>query len=117
MPTEVWYDEGMEDNKALRMFNLWRERRLPADVVVIEVPIERTGYGDFRAVDYGPSKVMVANEDRNPAPDYRNKVIDVLGWNEYPPRLIVGTEDPLADFRNRVLREMVDRTDKEMMGA
>lgn len=93
--------------KVLRMYNLWREGRLPADVVVIEVPIERTGYGDFRAVDYGPPKVMVADEDRNPAPDDRIKVIEIklhrcadpttgaaliLGWNEHPPRLIVGRE-------------------------
>lgn len=31
-------------DKALRMYNLWRERRLPVDVVVIETTIERTGY-------------------------------------------------------------------------
>ena len=50
---------------------------------------------------------MVADEDRNPAPDDRIKVIEVelhrcidpvtgaalvLGWNERPPRLIVGHE-------------------------
>lgn len=96
--------------KALRMYNLWQEGLLPADVVVIEVPIERTGYGYFRIPEYGPPKVMVADEDRNPAPDDRIRVIEIelgtyrnragdwmtLGWNEYPPRLIVGREKDRA---------------------
>lgn len=98
----------------VRMYNLWREGRLPADAVMIEVPIERTGYGDFRIPDYGPPRVMVADEDRNQAPDDRIKEIEVklhryanpaaggwlmLGWNEHPPLLIVGQE---RDERLRV---------------
>jgi len=90
--------------KALRMFNLWREGRLPADVVVIEVPIERTEYGDFRyrLPVYGALPTQVLYGEQEPFSLERAVAVKmhryadgaggelVVGWNEYPPRLIVG---------------------------
>jgi len=93
--------------KALRMFNLWRERRLPADVVVIEVPIERTGCDDFRyrLPVYGALPTQVLHDEQEPFSLQATVAVQMhryadpatgaqlyLGWNEYPPRLIVGRE-------------------------
>lgn len=89
---------------AVRMYDLWRQDRLPKDVKVIETAIERTGYSDFRIPEYWPPKYAVADEDRNPAPNDHIRTIAVdlgrdgagnwlaLGWNEHPPVLIVGWE-------------------------
>lgn len=53
------------DNKAMRMYRLWRAGLLPPDVTVIEIPVERTAYGYYRfsIPDYGPPRVAVQDND------------------------------------------------------